>query len=184
VTVDSLDNIWTQGGSCIYKIAASGNVDCYKNTAGRAILMQADKGGNVYILTRNPNDAYYKVTPDGSMTRVAGMLKDEEKKLRAQSLSLPIDGPAMESTFRMHGTFVVSKDGILYGGGGDEYALRRVKNGHTMTLFKDGWRTAQKNLQQAWKLGGPIYYDINNRIYVKTSNASLQPGLRRIVPIP
>ncbi|MBN2320612.1 MAG: hypothetical protein JXR49_16150 [Acidobacteria bacterium] len=185
VAVDSFDNVWTQSGNCIYKITGAGVVSCFENTAGNAVMMQADKIGNVYILTRTPNDAFFKVTQGGTVTRIAGMLKTEEEDLTDKGLPLPIDGPALESTFHELTSFTVSPDGTtLYGGNGDEFVVRRVKNNTTMTLFEDGWRIEPTKRNNGWFLGGPMYVDSNGIIYLVGNNPPRQPGLRKITPIP
>jgi hypothetical protein len=79
----------------------------------------------------------------------------------------------------------VTPDGTtVYAGNGDEFNIRRIKDGYTMTLFADGWRTVPTTpWNQGWLLGGPMYATANGTIYVMGGNPPRQPSLRRIVPV-
>ena len=183
VAVDSSDNVWTTDYACIYKITPSGIVNCYANTAGGpAVMMQADALGNLYMLTRSPNSCFYRISPEGSVVRIAGMQNSEINELRDHNLPVPVDGPALQSTFFAVSHFAVSSIGTIYGGNGDEYVLRRVKDGYTMTLFPDGWRTNATDRNAGWFLGAALYIAPNNAIYLMGDNPPRQLGLRRLVP--
>ena len=184
VAVDSSDNVWTLDYFGIYKITPAGSVTCYANAAGTAATMQADGLGNIYILTREPNNCLYKVSSAGTVARIAGMLASEVSSLVSQGLPIPVDGPALQSTFWGVSHFVVAPDGsALYASNGDEYCIRRIKAGYTMTLYPDGWHTDTTSRNKGWFLGGPMYIDPKGVIYLMGNNPPDQLGLRKIVPV-
>lgn len=185
VAVDSFDNVWTEGWSCIYKITPSGEAYCYKNVAGNVVNMQSDNIGNIYLLVREAwASHYWKVAQDGTIERLAGMALKEIKLLRKNGVSLPVDGPALEATFHAHTTFGVTPDGaVIYGGNGDEYVVRRIKDGKSMTLFRNGWRTELKDRRKGWFLGGPVLTDNQGGIFLVGANPPDFLKFRRLVPI-
>jgi hypothetical protein len=184
LAVDSFDNVWTEGFSCIYKITSSGEVVCYKNIAGNVVNMQADKIGNVYLLVReNWASHYWKVTQDGMIERVAGLTEKEVNQIRKEKMPLPVDGTALAATLWSHSTLAVTPDGkVIYGGNGDEHVLRRIKDGKSMTLFKEGWKEEKKDRRNGWFIGGPILADDEKTIYLLGNNPPEFLRFRRIVP--
>lgn len=184
LAVDIFDNIWTESFLCIYKITPSGDAFCYKNIAGNVVNMQSDKSGNIYLLVReNWASHYWRVTQKGSIERIGGMMGKQVKQLREKNLSIPVDESALLATFWSHSTFAVAPDGKeIYGGNGDEHVIRRIKDGKSMTLFKNGWKKEQQDRNNGWSLGGPLLVDNNGKIYLLGNNPPEFLWFRRLVP--
>jgi len=184
LAVDARGNVWTQASSCLYKITPDGETFAYQNPAGNVVYMQADGVGNVYLLVRQDwASHYWKVTPDGVAQRMAGLTEAEVNLLKKAKQPLPVDGPALGSTFFAHATFGVSADGAaLYGGSGDENVPRRVMDGSTMSLFAEGWRKEENNRRAGLNIGGPALVARDGSLYLVSTNPPRFLKFRRLVP--
>ena len=185
VTVDAKGDIYTSPSGSLVRIDADGMAEridfpkdgypAFQNVVG----MDADRVGNVYGVTRGRINGYFRYnTKTGKFHRLT------YKNFRDNGAT--VDGPLQSATFFAPTQVAAAPDGsAIYGVGGDEGCLRRIKEGRVATLQKDGtWKEVNRRCQfssnpDQWNLGAAFAVDPDGNVLLGPSQFRGNP-LRRL----
>jgi len=140
---------------------------------GNAVDMDSDEQGNVYICNRSPANILKVDSSDDSITLLCGTRDAGED----------FDGPVATAGFYNPNRVVSTPDGtIQYVGSGDEYCLRRIKDGRVSTLQSDGTWVEKETYNDCsgGPYGSPILADDNGSIWMGPKLFAYQFPIRKI----